>query len=282
MDLQGNWDSSRFGDGYNPRRDEEDMVQSGAQPLLRVKDVAVHFGGIVALDGVSFDVAPGRIVGLIGPNGAGKTTLFNCISRLYECDRGDIAFDGASLLTVPRHRVAGLGIGRTFQNLALFRTMSVLDNVMVGRHCRSRGGFFANALRLPYAIHADAAARDRARELLALLDLERFAETRVAELPFGTQKRVELARALAAEPKLLLLDEPASGLNHEEVGAIGTLIRGLRERLQLTVLVVEHHMQLLMSLSDWVVALNFGKRIAQGTPAEVREHPELVRAYLGS
>src|SRR3989442_865221 len=141
------------------------MVQSGAQPLLRVQDVAVRFGGIVALDGVSFDVAPGRIVGLIGPNGAGKTTLFNCISRLYECDRGDIAFDGMSLLTVPRHRVAGLGIGRTFQNLALFRTMSVLDNVMVERHCRTRGGLFANALRLPYAVHSNAATRDRARVL---------------------------------------------------------------------------------------------------------------------
>jgi branched-chain amino acid transport system ATP-binding protein len=257
------------------------LAAEAGQALLRVQDVAVRFGGIVALDGVSFDVAPGRIVGLIGPNGAGKTTLFNCISRLYECDRGDIAFGGVSLLGVPRHRVAGLGIGRTFQNLALFRTMSVLDNVMVGRHCRSRGGFFANALRLPYAVQSDAAALDRARELLAVLDLERFAETRVAELPFGTLKRVELARALAAEPKLLLLDEPASGLNHEEVGAIGELIRALRERLRLTILVVEHHMQLLMSLSDWVVALNFGRRIAEGTPAEVREHPELVRAYLG-
>ena len=252
------------------------------QALLRVRDVAVRFGGIVALDGVSFDVAPGRIVGLIGPNGAGKTTLFNCISRLYECDRGDIAFDGSSLLSVPRHAVAGLGIGRTFQNLALFRTMSVLDNVLVGRHARSRGGFFANALRLPHAVRSDQSARDRARELLALLGLERVAETRVSELPFGTQKRVERARALAAEPKLLLLDEPASGLNHEEVGAIGELIRRLREQLRLTILLVEHHMQLLMSLSDWVVALNFGKRIAEGTPAEVREHKELVRAYLGS
>ena len=252
------------------------------QALLRVRDVAVHFGGIVALDGVSFDVAPGRIVGLIGPNGAGKTTLFNCISRLYECDRGAIDFDGASLLSVPRHQVAQLGIGRTFQNLALFRTMSVLDNVMVGRHSRSRGGFFANALRLPFAVRSDADSVGKARELLALLDLERFAQTRVSDLPFGTQKRVELARALAAEPKLLLLDEPASGLNHEEVGAIGELIRNLREKLKLTVLLVEHHMQLLMSLSDWVVALNFGKRIAEGTPAEVRAHPELVRAYLGS
>ena len=252
------------------------------QALLRVRDVAVHFGGIVALDGVSFDVAPGRIVGLIGPNGAGKTTLFNCISRLYECDRGEIHFDGASLLDVPRHRVAALGIGRTFQNLALFRTMSVLDNVMVGRHSRSRGGFFANALRLPFAVESDKASRERGLDLLRLLDLERLAGTPVAALPFGTQKRVELARALAAEPKLLLLDEPASGLNHEEVGAIGELIRSLRERLKLTVLLVEHHMQLLMSLSDWVVALNFGKRIAEGTPAEVRSHPELVRAYLGT
>jgi len=251
-------------------------------PLLRVHDVAVRFGGIVALDGVSFDVAPGRIVGLIGPNGAGKTTLFNCISRLYECERGSIGFDGVALAEVPRHRVASLGIGRTFQNLALFRTMSVLDNVMVGRHCRSRGGFFANALRLPGAVASDSATREKARELLALLGLERCAGTPVGALPFGTQKRVELARALAAEPKLLLLDEPASGLNHEEVGAIGALIRSLRERMKLTVLLVEHHMQLLMSLSDWVVALNFGKRIAEGTPAEVRSHPELVRAYLGT
>jgi branched-chain amino acid transport system ATP-binding protein len=255
---------------------------NASQPLLRVQDVAVHFGGIVALDGVSFDVAPGQIVGLIGPNGAGKTTLFNCVSRLYECDRGSIGFDGEDLLAVPRHRVAALGIGRTFQNLALFRTMSVLDNVMVGRHCRSRGGFFANALRLPFAVASDREAADKARSLLALLDLEAVAARPVADLPFGTQKRVELARALAAQPKLLLLDEPASGLNHEEVGRLGALIREVRDKLKLTVLLVEHHMNLVMSISDWVVALNFGRRIAQGTPAEVREHPELVRAYLGT
>ena len=247
-----------------------------------MRDVAVRFGGIVALDGVSFDVAPGRIVGLIGPNGAGKTTLFNCISRLYDCQRGEISFAGTSLLSLPRHRVAALGIGRTFQNLALFGTMSVLDNVMVGRHCRMRGGFLANALRLPFAVRSDHESRRTAERLLALLGLERVAHTRVAELPFGTQKRVELGRALAAEPKLLLLDEPASGLNHEEVSAIGELIRRLRAELKLTVLLVEHHMQLLMSLSDWVVALNFGKRIAEGAPAEVRSHPELVRAYLGT
>ena len=255
---------------------------SASQPLLRVHDVAVRFGGIVALDGVSFDVAPGRIVGLIGPNGAGKTTLFNCVSRLYACESGEIAFDGASLLAAARHEVAGLGIGRTFQNLALFRSMSVLDNVMIGCHCRTRGGFLANALRLPFAVAADRAAEARARELLALLELGPLAHARVSELPFGTQKRVELARALASQPKLLLLDEPASGLNHEEVGKLGALIREVRERLRLTVLLVEHHMNLVMSISDWVVALNFGRRIAQGTPAEVRSHPELVRAYLGA
>ena len=255
--------------------------QAGAA-LLRVQDVAVRFGGIVALDGVSFEVTPGQIVGLIGPNGAGKTTLFNCLSRLYECDRGEIEFDGRALLGVPRHRVAALGIGRTFQNLALFRTMSVLDNVMVGRHSRTRGGFFANALRLPHAVRSDRAAGERARELLALLGLEALSEARVSELPFGTQKRVELARALAGEPRLLLLDEPASGLNHEEVRSLGTLIRELRDRLKLTILLVEHHMNLVMSISDWVVALNFGRRIAQGAPAEVRAHPELVRAYLGT
>jgi len=257
------------------------MVQSEAQPLLRVKDVAVHFGGIVALDGVSFEVARGRIVGLIGPNGAGKTTLFNCVSRLYDCDRGEIDFDGGPLLAVPRHRVAALGIGRTFQNLALFRSMNVLDNVMVGYHCRSSGGFVANALRLPRAVRAERLAADKARALLALLGLEALAAKSVAELPFGTQKRVELARALAAEPKLLLLDEPASGLNHEEVGRLGALIRELRERLRLTILLVEHHMSLVMDVSDWVVALNFGRRIAEGAPHEVRRHPELIRAYLG-
>ena len=251
-------------------------------PLLDVRDVSVRFGGIVALDGVSFCVEPGSIVGLIGPNGAGKTTLFNCLSRLYECDRGEIVFDGAPLLPLPRHRVAGLGIGRTFQNVALFHSMSVLENVLVGGHCRGRSGFLANALRLPRVAPEEAASHARARELLELLELTPVAHRRVADLPFGTRKRVELARALAAEPKLLLLDEPASGLNHEEVGELGRLVRELRERLRLTVLLVEHHMSLVMSISDRVVALNFGRVIAQGTPDEVRRHPDLIQAYLGT
>ena len=257
-------------------------VSQDTAPLLRVQDVRVRFGGIVALDGVSFGVAQGRIVGLIGPNGAGKTTLFNCVSRLYECDSGEIAFGGASLLAAGRHQIAGLGIGRTFQNLALFRSMSVLDNVMVGHHSRTCGGFLANALRLPIAVREDRRAHDKALSLIAVLGLEAHAATQVSDLPFGTQKRVELARALAAEPKLLLLDEPASGLNHEEVGALGDLVQELRRRFDLTVLLVEHHMGLVMRISDRVVALNFGKVIAEGSPDEVQRHPDVVRAYLGT
>jgi branched-chain amino acid transport system ATP-binding protein len=249
--------------------------------LLCVQDVGVRFGGIVALDGVSFAVAPGHIVGLIGPNGAGKTTLFNCVSRLYECDSGDILFAGESIRRLPRHRVAGRGIGRTFQNLALFRTMSVLDNVMVGCHSRAGAGFFGHGLRLPRAVREDREALEAAHGLLRALELEAVAQVPVASLPFGTQKRVEMARALASKPQLLLLDEPASGLNHEEVGALGALIREVRERFKLTVLLVEHHMNLVMSISDRVVALNFGRKIAEGTPAEVRKHPELIQAYLG-
>ena len=250
--------------------------------MLRVQNVGVRFGGIIALDDVSFDVEKGGIVGLIGPNGAGKTTLFNCLSRLYECGSGDICLDGGSLLGVPRHRVAELGIGRTFQNLALFRTMTVLDNVMVGRHCRTGSGFFVNCLRLPGVTREERATLEKAQALLHLLELDAVAGARVADLPFGRQKRVELARALASEPRLLLLDEPASGLNHEEVGALGKLIREIRDRLALTVLLVEHHMSLVMSISDRVVALNFGRKIAEGTPAEMQKNPELIQAYLGT
>ncbi len=257
------------------------MTESTAPALLRVRNVGVRFGGIVALDDVSFDVAPNRIVGLIGPNGAGKTTLFNCLSRLYQCDSGDIVFDGRSLLRVPRHRIAALGIGRTFQNLALFGTMTVLDNVMVGHHCCMRSGFLSNALRLPGVGRGEFAATGKARALIEFLGLKAVAGTRVSDLPVGTQKRVELARALASDPTLLLLDEPASGLNHEEVGVLGAVIRDIRDRLGVTILLVEHHMSLVMSISDLVVALDFGRKIAEGTPDEVRACPQVVQAYLG-
>jgi branched-chain amino acid transport system ATP-binding protein len=250
--------------------------------ILSVEDVTVRFGGIVALDHVSFAVERGAICGLIGPNGAGKTTLFNCLSRIYEVETGSIRFEGHDLLAMPRHRIAAAGIGRTFQNLALFRSMTARANVMVGAHCRGQGGFFANMLRLPVVSREEARIHERAQTLIEALDLEEVADTKVADLTFATQKRVELARALAGEPKLLLLDEPAGGLNHEEVDRLRGLIAEIRDRFGITIVVVEHHMNLVMRVSDQVIALDFGRKIAEGSPAEVQRHDAVVRAYLGS
>lgn len=256
-------------------------MEISQEPLLKVDAVSVRFGGIVALDDVSFDVVQGEVRGLIGPNGAGKSTLFNCLSRLYHCDSGSIHFEGKLLSQMPRHQIAALGLGRTFQNLALFRTMTVRENVLVGTHSRHHSGFFSDALRLPDSARAELAAKARADDALELLGLQSVAHRVVADLPFGTQKRVELARALASGPSLLLLDEPACGLNHEELSSLGELILDIRKRLNLTVLLVEHHMSLVMGVCDRIVALNFGRKIADGTPEHIRNHPEVIRAYLG-
>jgi branched-chain amino acid transport system ATP-binding protein len=256
--------------------------RSRPAPLLMVRNLTVRFGGVIALHGVSFDVAPGEICGLIGPNGAGKTTLFNCLSRLYSPHEGDILFDGRALGGLPQHEMAGLGIGRTFQNLALFKTMTVRENISVGTMGSRHSGFLAHALRLPSVLREEAEQARHVDELVALLQLDDVAHLPVGELPFGTQKRVELARALAASPRLLLLDEPACGLNHLEIDQLGSLIRDIRRRFALTVLLVEHHMGLVMALSDKIVALNFGRKIVDGPPAVVRRDPELVKAYLGA
>ncbi len=249
--------------------------------LFRAEDIAIRFGGIRAVDAVSFDVQPGEVFSIIGPNGAGKTTIFNLISRIYTPTSGRLIFQDKDITNVPPHRIAGLGIARTFQNIELFANATLLQNLLIGRHCHSTVGVLSELVFTPVVRREELKHREKAEEVIAFLGLERYRDTLIANLPYGVRKVVELGRALCIEPKLLLLDEPSSGLNVEETEGMGFWIEDIKKDLGVTVIMVEHDMNLVRMVSDRVMALNYGKVIALGTPDEVQSHPEVVRAYIG-
>ena len=249
--------------------------------LFRADDIAIRFGGIRAVDAVSFEVQQGEVFSIIGPNGAGKTTIFNLISRIYQPTNGRLYFQDQDITDVPPYRIAGLGIARTFQNIELFANATLLQNLLIGRHCHSTVGVLSQMVFAPAVRRAELYHREKAEEVIAFLGLERYRDTLIANLPYGVRKVVELGRALCIEPKLLLLDEPSSGLNVEETEGMGFWIEDIKNDLGITVIMVEHDMNLVRMVSDRVMALNYGKVIALGTPADVQNHPEVVKAYIG-
>ena len=250
--------------------------------LLNVEELSIRFGGILALDSVSFSVEKGEIFSIIGPNGAGKTTVFNCITRVYEPIQGSIMVKGRDLMSMQPHQVISQGVARTFQNLELFATMTVMDNLLVGQHSRLPYNILQAVFRLPKASDQEKTGIIRALEVLEFLGLSIYKDTPAASLPYGIKKRVELARAMVSRPDLLLLDEPAAGLTNEEVSTLAGVIRDLRDNQGLTILLVEHQMNLVMEVSDRVCVLDFGRKIAEGPPAQVRKDPAVVQTYLGS
>ncbi|HMM51225.1 MAG: ABC transporter ATP-binding protein [Burkholderiales bacterium] len=253
-----------------------------SEPLLRARNLSVRFGGVLAVNDVSFDVQRGEVFTLIGPNGAGKTTVFNLISRIYTATSGSIDFEGRRLTGVAPHRIAALGIARTFQNIELFEHATVLQNLLIGRHIHRRSGFWRELVFTPRVRAAERETRRKVEEVIDFLDLQHYRDTMVAGLPYGVRKVVELARALATEPRLLLLDEPSSGLNVEETVDMSFWIQDIRDDLGITVLMVEHDMSLVSKVSDRVLAMNQGEVLALGTPAQVQGHPGVIEAYLGT
>lgn len=250
--------------------------------ILEIKNVFISFGGLSALEDVSMDVKKGEIHALIGPNGAGKTTVFNCISRFYSPDRGDILFKGHSIMGYPAHKIANIGIGRTFQNIELFEQMTVIDNILLGYHLYARSNLFQSMLFIKKIREREIKIRRAAEDIIDFLDLQPYRVSLVGNIPYGVQKRVELARALAIRPEFILLDEPAAGLNKEETEDLYWYLLDIKEELKITILIIEHDMGFIMRLADNITVLNYGVIIARGKPEEIQDHPEVLTAYMGS
>jgi len=255
---------------------------SGSDIILEVRGISLSFGGVQALSNISFDVQRGEIRSIIGPNGAGKSSMLNCINGAYKPQEGQIVFEGETLDDVNPHRMASLGVARTFQNLALFKGMSVLDNIMTGRNLRMKSNLFLQALRLGPAEREEIRHREFVEEIIDFLGIQQHRRTPVGQLPYGLQKRVDLGRALAMEPKLLLLDEPMAGMNVEEKQDMCRFILDVNDEFGTTIVLIEHDMSVVMDISDRVVVLDYGKKIGDGSPDEVRNNEEVISAYLGT